>query len=1079
MALNINGGLNLTSGSVFQSDNIVRSSVQWSSSLSFIGSAQNIPIQGSPISVVSSTVTLDTADSTYDRFDLIIVSASENGTGTLEKLTGTPSVDPQYPTYNSSTQAPLKYVKVKANATVPSSAGINPYDAPEDFEFENVLVYNENTGTDGSPSEWNHYPSSSKLESWLAFDGSTHDANIPTENSYLNTDESKVGSTSVKMSMLWDNPNHRSDRQLSAYNTFAPAIFQYLPSEGNLYTVDRLAGLSFWIKLEKDLRVFDPVLNVYIHTLRLGTNEEALKKTYGTFKLKFNTAGIDRGNTSDWQLVILNADDLNLADRYINNQHIFYRILIEPRFYGAIPSTPDWYVYLDNIQFHLGSMPSDEVLIGNLETGTGDTGTGGNTGGGSNVYKEGSGPTTIRPTAGTHKVGALSYSSTIGGGNDNTITGSRYTYIGAGYSNIITGSDYSSLLGGRSNKVQADYSSILGGQSNCVTHDRSFIIGSNLTSDKACYTFMNNLDVAGVVSGSTFSGSFVGDGSGLTNIGGNPITVACSGTVQTTALSCLNFIGASITQPNPDELTVTISSGGGDITSVSGSGTVAGITLSGDTSSGDACLTLGGTFSTTTSSIVDFPTEVSRSAAAAGFGSGGVTELPVGGTTGQSLVKNSDTDYDVTWSTVSGGGGDGEYVPYITGSSSSGILPRLGSNCTTIGASATIAGGNSNNIVDSYSFIGGGLSNLVSQSYSAILGGIDNEVHTSRSSIAGGSKNCIHTSGFAFIGGGCLNTGSGDCSFIGGGRNNTNAATNGFLGGGRNNTIIPAGRCGAILGGTGNCLCNSCSFIIGSNLTSSADCTTFVNNLNVEGELSITSINVGENAGVTLGGEYSSILAGCSNDNDGKWSSIGGGSRHDIHNTATGSFIGAGCLNDMYGNTSFIGAGCSNGIDAGTCENFIGAGRLNDIEQGCFHGILAGNGNTISSSNADFIDAGNTIVGGRRNQILQEVDGSFIGNGRCNVITGSFNFSSIIGGECNTVTTANSHIIGSCITSDKANYTYVDNIHITGSTTTNGILQLTRRETTPTGVEGMIIASGSVGSSKLYYYDGSSWNALF
>ena len=28
-------------------------------------------------------------------------------------------------------------------------------------------------------------------------------------------------------------------------------------------------------------------------------------------------------------------------------------------------------------------------------------------------------------------------------------------------------------------------------------------------------------------------------------------------------------------------------------------------------------------------------------------------------------------------------------------------------------------------------------------------------------------------------------------------------------------------------------------------------------------------------------------------------------------------------------------------------------------------------------------------------------------------------------------------------------------------------------------VEGMIMSSGSAGSSKLYYYDGSSWNALF
>ena len=43
----------------------------------------------------------------------------------------------------------------------------------------------------------------------------------------------------------------------------------------------------------------------------------------------------------------------------------------------------------------------------------------------------------------------------------------------------------------------------------------------------------------------------------------------------------------------------------------------------------------------------------------------------------------------------------------------------------------------------------------------------------------------------------------------------------------------------------------------------------------------------------------------------------------------------------------------------------------------------------------------------------------------------------------------------------------------------NDILQLAVRTTTPTPVEGMIIASGSVGASTLYYYNGTSWNALF
>jgi hypothetical protein len=53
------------------------------------------------------------------------------------------------------------------------------------------------------------------------------------------------------------------------------------------------------------------------------------------------------------------------------------------------------------------------------------------------------------------------------------------------------------------------------------------------------------------------------------------------------------------------------------------------------------------------------------------------------------------------------------------------------------------------------------------------------------------------------------------------------------------------------------------------------------------------------------------------------------------------------------------------------------------------------------------------------------------------------------------------------------------NTTVTGSLTVKDIIQLERRTTTPTPVEGMIIASGSAGSSVLYYYNGTTWNALF
>ena len=53
-------------------------------------------------------------------------------------------------------------------------------------------------------------------------------------------------------------------------------------------------------------------------------------------------------------------------------------------------------------------------------------------------------------------------------------------------------------------------------------------------------------------------------------------------------------------------------------------------------------------------------------------------------------------------------------------------------------------------------------------------------------------------------------------------------------------------------------------------------------------------------------------------------------------------------------------------------------------------------------------------------------------------------------------------------------------VQITGSLMVNDIFQLTRRASLPAApVEGMVVAQGSAGSSKLYYYNGTSWNALF
>ena len=111
--------------------------------------------------------------------------------------------------------------------------------------------------------------------------------------------------------------------------------------------------------------------------------------------------------------------------------------------------------------------------------------------------------------------------SFIGGGYLNKVEGSACgAAILSGCKNIHTIGDFSSIAGGTLNTSSADFGAILGGSNNNLQHNCSFIIGDSITSDKACYTFMNNLDVAGTVSASIFSGSFVGNASGLVGLPG-------------------------------------------------------------------------------------------------------------------------------------------------------------------------------------------------------------------------------------------------------------------------------------------------------------------------------------------------------------------------------------------------------------------------------------------------------------------------------------------------------------------------------------------------------------------------------
>ena len=150
-----------------------------------------------------------------------------------------------------------------------------------------------------------------------------------------------------------------------------------------------------------------------------------------------------------------------------------------------------------------------------------------------------------------------------------------------------------------------------------------------------------------------------------------------------------------------------------------------------------------------------------------------------------------------------------------------------------------IVGGRLNEILDAagnetyLSFIGGGECNKIDAHQSSIVGGINNHID-------GQNLNPV----YSFIGGGFNNYISSSASNIVGGTQNKIhvGATNSSIVGGVSNRISGSGaqlsNYSAILGGCGNVLKHEKSFIIGANLTSTANCTTFMNNATLEGSIS-------------------------------------------------------------------------------------------------------------------------------------------------------------------------------------------------------------------------------------------------
>ena len=168
------------------------------------------------------------------------------------------------------------------------------------------------------------------------------------------------------------------------------------------------------------------------------------------------------------------------------------------------------YTAYDNIRFYNNSEDKTYVLQVNISGATYDIGTNLTTvcivsNLNTNTGVSSSGLLTNISTLSTGTT-----SSIIGGGKFNIITNSC-SIIGGGNNNTVSG-DYSTILNGSCNRLLSCYSTILGGScnfscgvnsgilgnGNIVKDCNTYVVGSDITTDRNCTTFVNNLSIMNI-----------------------------------------------------------------------------------------------------------------------------------------------------------------------------------------------------------------------------------------------------------------------------------------------------------------------------------------------------------------------------------------------------------------------------------------------------------------------------------------------------------------------------------------------------------------------------------------------------
>ena len=435
-------------------------------------------------------------------------------------------------------------------------------------------------------------------------------------------------------------------------------------------------------------------------------------------------------------------------------------------------------------------------------------------------------------TAGTSHTNTGTLSSIVGG-TFNTAS-AACSFIGGGISNSIS-SNYSQnakhvIVGGNNNSISGDYQShtsvIVGGQDNTLSgaYNNFRFIGAGCNN-----TISNSLNRGVIVGGvsNTIDGPYGGPGAfigaGELNTANSPGGIIVGG--------CCNSAQGSNSG---------IFIGGGLKNKASqGYSLIVGGTL--NTASGACSGILGGecNYACETESFI-IGSNLTSDKACYTF----MNNIDVEGTVSASIFSGSFVGDASGLTGISGGGGGGDYSPFITGSIyNTSILPREGDNKIIVGQNATVAGGTLNTGSGQCTFIGGGELNYASTSHGAVVGGCKNHALSPQSAVVGGHDNhaCANQ---AFIGAGRCNIVAGYTGGIVSGDSNciSSAVNYSFIGGGTLNTA--SAHCSAILGGDRNYISASLnnSFIIGSDITADKACYTFMNNLDVQGEINAQTI---------------------------------------------------------------------------------------------------------------------------------------------------------------------------------------------------------------------------------------------